>query len=594
MEQGGDDYLTKPFALAELLARLRNLLRRSSAQQNDSVRLQAADLQLNLVRHEARRGDHLLQLTPQEFSLLEYLCRNAGRVVTRTMILDHVWRMRIDPATNIVDVHIYRLRGKVDHNAAMPLIHTIRGVGYVLSMPKFLQPTAAWRISIWTTLAFALGTGLAFSIVYFLVAKNMQERSDAWLSGEAEVLARVSADTPQDHLYNRIVGEVAELAAREVPDERNSRGQRLNSVFFLESDPNNNGSPLWVGPGSDDAFLKAFQGTTFASGIPQSVKVKGWPTTFRVVSRRENGRTIYLGLSSRGARYLLRTLTRRFLVLYGTTVLMGFLISYMSAHRTLLRVQRITDTVARIGSQDLGERLPPPVNSDEISRLAKTFNHMLDRIQTSVNELRSVTDAVAHDLKSPVTSIRGALESALSSSEPNERWRDSVGDAIEGLDRLLSALDTTLDVAEAQAGALRLDRSTVDLSAVVKQLVDLDQPAMDERHHELMVDVQDHVVVDADWGLLHRVLSNLIENEIAHLPVGCQIAIRLRLRDGSAKLVIEDGPGFPPTSAPERLNVSLEGNSHAGMDWDLLSWMRLYGHTAELPQSPIIQQAALS
>jgi DNA-binding response OmpR family regulator len=132
LERGGDDYLTKPFALAELIARLRNLLRRSSPSQSDATLLQASDLQLDLVRHEARRGDHLLQLTPQEFSLLEYLCRNAGRVVTRSMILDHVWRMRIDPATNVVDVHIYRLRSKVDHDAAVPLIHTIRGVGYVL------------------------------------------------------------------------------------------------------------------------------------------------------------------------------------------------------------------------------------------------------------------------------------------------------------------------------------------------------------------------------------------------------------------------------------------------------------------------------
>ena len=132
LEQGGDDYLTKPFALAELLARLRNLLRRSSPTHSDAIHLGAADLELDLVRHEARRGDRLLQLTPQEFSLLEYLCRNADRVVTRTMILDHVWRMRIDPATNVVDVHIYRLRNKVDLDARTPLIHTIRGVGYML------------------------------------------------------------------------------------------------------------------------------------------------------------------------------------------------------------------------------------------------------------------------------------------------------------------------------------------------------------------------------------------------------------------------------------------------------------------------------
>jgi DNA-binding response OmpR family regulator len=132
LEQGGDDYLTKPFALSELLARLRNLLRRASPGQNESTRLRIADLELDLVRREAKRGSQILQLTPQEFALLEYLCRNTGRVVTRTMILDHVWRMRIDPATNVVDVHIYRLRSKVDRDAPKPLIHTIRGVGYVL------------------------------------------------------------------------------------------------------------------------------------------------------------------------------------------------------------------------------------------------------------------------------------------------------------------------------------------------------------------------------------------------------------------------------------------------------------------------------
>lgn len=134
LEQGGDDYLTKPFALAELLARLRNLLKRTGSLQKDSVRIRYGDLQLDLVRREACRGNQLLQLTPQEFVLLEYLCRNEGRVVTRTMILDDVWRMRIDPATNVVDVHIYRLRSKVDREGMKPLIHTIRGIGYVLKV----------------------------------------------------------------------------------------------------------------------------------------------------------------------------------------------------------------------------------------------------------------------------------------------------------------------------------------------------------------------------------------------------------------------------------------------------------------------------
>jgi len=132
LEQGGDDYLTKPFALAELLARLRNLLKRNLSAASEATRLRVLDLELDLLKREATRGGNILNLTQQEFVLLEYLCRNAGRVVTRSMILDQVWGMRIQPDTNVVDVHIYRLRGKVDTEGHRPIIRTLRGVGYVL------------------------------------------------------------------------------------------------------------------------------------------------------------------------------------------------------------------------------------------------------------------------------------------------------------------------------------------------------------------------------------------------------------------------------------------------------------------------------
>lgn len=131
LEQGGDDYLTKPFAFAELLARIRNLVKRSS-QSGEVTRLKVLDLEMDLLRREALRAGQPLSLTTQEFSLLEYLCRNAGRVVTRSMILDKVWGMRIQPDTNVVDVHIYRLRGKLESENQPPMIRTLRGVGYVL------------------------------------------------------------------------------------------------------------------------------------------------------------------------------------------------------------------------------------------------------------------------------------------------------------------------------------------------------------------------------------------------------------------------------------------------------------------------------
>lgn len=132
LEQGGDDYLTKPFALAELLARLRNLLKRNVTAPASPTVLRVVDLELDLLKRRATRGDEVLSLSPQEFVLLEYLCRHAGRVVTRSMLLSEVWGMRIQPDTNVVDVHIYRLRGKVDTEGRVPLIKTLRGVGYVL------------------------------------------------------------------------------------------------------------------------------------------------------------------------------------------------------------------------------------------------------------------------------------------------------------------------------------------------------------------------------------------------------------------------------------------------------------------------------
>jgi DNA-binding response OmpR family regulator len=133
LEEGGDDYLTKPFAIAELTARLRNMVRRSTAVSGGApTRLAAADLELDLLRHEATRAGRPLRLTSQEFALLEFFCRNAGRVVTRSMILEQVWKVHAQPDTNVVDVHIYRLRSKVDLNSEKPLIRTLRGVGYVL------------------------------------------------------------------------------------------------------------------------------------------------------------------------------------------------------------------------------------------------------------------------------------------------------------------------------------------------------------------------------------------------------------------------------------------------------------------------------
>ncbi|HFE37101.1 MAG TPA: response regulator transcription factor [Gammaproteobacteria bacterium] len=131
LKAGGDDYLTKPYAFSELLARLEALARRRQPEQASNT-LKLADLEMDLLKHKVKRGGQHIALQPREFRLLEYLMRHIGQVVSRTMLLEQVWDYNFDPQTNVIDVHISRLRNKIDKGFTPPLLHTVRGAGYSL------------------------------------------------------------------------------------------------------------------------------------------------------------------------------------------------------------------------------------------------------------------------------------------------------------------------------------------------------------------------------------------------------------------------------------------------------------------------------
>jgi two-component system OmpR family response regulator len=135
LKAGGDDYLVKPFAMAELLARVAALLRRAPLESKELTTLRVADLELNLLTRRAVRAELDIDLTAKEFQLLEFLMRRTGQVVTRTMLLESVWDLHFDPQTNLIDVHMSRLRQAIDRNFDQPLLHTVRGAGYTIREP---------------------------------------------------------------------------------------------------------------------------------------------------------------------------------------------------------------------------------------------------------------------------------------------------------------------------------------------------------------------------------------------------------------------------------------------------------------------------
>jgi len=405
--------------------------------------------------------------------------------------------------------------------------------------------TSAWRLALRSTLVFAAGCAVVFLAMYIVVARAVQERSDSWLIGESETLKQVALTTPRDALYDRIVEEVAELASQEV--SYNGNGGRIegNTVFFAET----NGStqtPVWVGPKDSAKFLTALRTMKPERGAPVSVRVPGWSAPFRVVtvSMKPGQGHIYLGLLDASASTLMRRLLARFALGWLFMVGLGFFVTLMGLRRMLRRVDAITGAASSIRSDDLSTRVPVKGQRDEVARLARTFNNMLDRISSTVNQLRTLTDSMAHDLKSPITSVRGRLEIALSMEDRNQ-CAELVAGAIEQLDRLSDVITTSLDLAEADGGALRLRPQTVDLSELAGRVAELYGPAFADNHQGFSIDAARPVLVRMDVPLGTRMLSNLMENELHYAGEGAQVRVKIAAAGSLAVIhVADDGPGF--------------------------------------------------
>lgn len=408
--------------------------------------------------------------------------------------------------------------------------------------------TSAWRLSMRSTVVFAVGSAIVFWAMYALVANSVHQRSDAWLMGENETLKQVAETTTRDSLYNRVVEEVAESASQEVAYDAHGQHTTENTVFFAERDPAG-AFPLWVGPRDNTPFLNSLRALSARPNSPVSVYVAGWHAPFRVVvSSMPGGDLIFLGLLDESAATLLERMSLSFFLGWVCMVGFGFLITLAGLQRTLKRVDAITSAAAGIGANlaggDLDGRVSVTNDNDEISRLARTFNAMLDRVSASVGQLRTLAESVAHDLKSPITFVRGNLETALSTSD-REAADEYVARAIENLDHLSEVINTTLDVAEAEGGALRLRSENADIGHLVGQVAALYAPAFAEHNQTLETRLRPGLRANVDVKLFVRMLSNLMENELAHARTASHITLSLVSRDRMAVIEVEDdGPGF--------------------------------------------------
>jgi signal transduction histidine kinase len=413
-------------------------------------------------------------------------------------------------------------------------------------------------------LAFAIGTLILFVFLHRFVANDIQHRNDAWLWGEASLLGEIAERTPRDALYANVVSEIADIIRKEIPSDPKAPGAGYDEVFFLQQGEDGL-LRLWVGAGSGEDVLNSIRQSAILSDQAIDLRVNQMPNPFRVVSIRiEDGGHIYLGLSETEQLRVLRNLRLYFAGLWALIVIFGFGLIFSISRGLLKYIQRIAEAASRIGRSDLKTRVPTRQRDDEVGHLALTLNKMLDRIESSMHQLHTMTDSLAHDIRSPLTAIRGKLESSLD-AKSNEDLEEAVISSLEMLDHLSLFLTESLDVAEASADALRLNKTGVDLKELLVALIDYYRPSFADRQLTIEYHASEPSRVNADGHLMHRLMANLLENELAHLPIKCSVNLCTFVRGSTVCLLVEDdGPGFPPDLIPYLFERHTKGNGSKG------------------------------
>ncbi len=427
--------------------------------------------------------------------------------------------------------------------------------------PTERSRSAAWRLAAPVTLAFAVGSAIALLLTFHLVALAVHSETDAVLSGEVVGLLDEVSETAPSALPTVLAGEKAELSRF----QGRARANAKRSLFLLVTAAD--GHPLaWKGTADPRALLRTLEGAKLEAGASRGLSIAGFPTGLRVaMARAAGGRSVYIGLVDLRAEGLLGRIARDLWGLWLGMLAIGVGLAWASVRRVLARVDRVTRIAAEISDPEAGRRIPEDGRHDEIGRLISTVNGMLDRVENAVHQLRTISGSVAHDLRSPITAVRNALETALTSrGEP--AWSELVASAIERLDRLIVTLDSALDVAEAEGGALALHQRRTDLVTLVRDLAELYEPAAEEHGVSLRLALPDSIPCVIDPDLVRRALANLLDNALTHGPAAGG-RVMIAIDEGPELLTVtvsDDGPGIAPELSDKVFEPGVRGTGSPG------------------------------
>jgi signal transduction histidine kinase len=423
---------------------------------------------------------------------------------------------------------------------------------------KLWSKTVGFRLAIWYSTIFILSSVALFVFAYFFLSSSIQQRD-------------------QDLVQSRL---------KEFQSQYATGGIETLKSKILSEKPSSRGNPFFVrvaGPTGNTLFLnKPHQWTDFDLRGIGVATVDGKERWISVTStddenaleiasiRLHDDNVLQVGKSTAGREELLENFRTVFSGILIPTVLIGFIGGQLLSLRALRPIRRLTATVRSVietGKTDV--RIPSENTKDELDELVILFNEMLEKIEILIKGMKQALDNVAHDLRTPMMRLRGIAETALQREQKIETCQEALSDCLEESERVVTMMNTLMDISEAETGTLRLDPQTVDLSILLENVVELYRYVADDKNITLHTNCPSQLYVYADPNRIRQVLANLLDNAVKYTLSGGRVEVEACLRQRQVAILIRDtGTGISPEEIPkiwDRLHRGNKSRSQRGL-----------------------------
>jgi heavy metal sensor kinase len=405
-----------------------------------------------------------------------------------------------------------------------------------------LRHSLALRLTLWYAGIFLLSAGVAFAFFYYLITSTIRGRTDQDLLAEVRSFSSV------------MLRQGIEAVKRQAVLESQAAGEKKIFIQLVYPD----------GRVFSSSNMSYFSNIPVATEAISRMLAQGEPLFATVSSPDRNheirvvyallgpGLIVHLGQAMDDLTRIIDAFQRTFVAIMAVLFILAAVIGWFMARRALTGVENVTRTARRISGSSLTERVPVTGREDEIDQLAVTFNQMLDRIQILVSGIKEMTDNIAHDLKSPITRIRGQAELTLVGSGLREDYEAMAASAIEECDRLIEMVNTMLFISRTEAGVTRPELAEMDIAALVRDACRLFQAAAEEKGIALGGRGPERLALAGDIRLVQRMVGNLLDNAIKYTRAGGRVDVAVRSpAGGRVEIEVRDtGPGISATDLP--------------------------------------------